>query len=254
MNPLSQYPTPLDDLTDIDPTANENSKRETSLRALMLSLLDLYPDVQSLNYRKDGSVTRAEEFRGLQNRMEDLLRSLPQHLRDDLLNPENFSYPDRASDITIPHLLYHTLNQMLYFQFLSRRQSGSIGFSAEQITDFITCCKHHAAAVTKMMYLWFERNPSDMTLFCASCNGQMLAVGTAVHLNSLIFDADEQSISDAKQYLEQNYIMMLRLGEYWPSLKKTVAQVQAIHEACRVNGTPLTFDITSWMADFLHRN
>ncbi|KAH0287133.1 hypothetical protein KCU62_g6280, partial [Aureobasidium sp. EXF-3399] len=253
--PPAQYPKPLDDLATIRLADHgaQSTTRETSLRALMISLLGIYPMVRNLNYRHDQIRVQEVDFRSLQSQMDELFRCLPHSLQNDLENPAIFKDVDRANEMEIVHPFYHAMNQMIYFQFLSGRQNGTKDFKDEEITDYVARCRQHASALTEMMFIWFKRTPSDMTFFCAPCIGQMLAVATAVHLHTLVFDADEMSILAAKQYLEQNYMMMMRLAEYWPTLNKTVARMQAIHEACRVNDSPLTFDITSWMADFLHK-
>ena len=254
---IDSLPRPLDDLTIIGTADYPPSKesRDASMWSLLLPLTDMFAEVVYLNHDKEEQTNdslsgRESNVKQLASQLESWSQSLPAHLQHTASNLQHFAERGRLRDFSVMHLVYHHACQQLYFPFLNKRQMSSEALPVE-VTTYAIRCKTHATALSELM--WIGYATPNMEYLWSPLNGHLIVVASTVHMHTLIFDANEENINQAKQLLEQNYVLLLRLSEYWPTLGKSMSRLKALHRACASNSSVHTFEMNSWMASFLNR-
>jgi len=256
MRAKASTPKPLDNLS-IVPTSTSTvleAMRETSLWAILLPLTDLHSEVVNINYKKGGrknNTARMVLIQHLENRLDDWLQTLPSHLRNTTENLDAYRTQGRLRQFAVIHIIYHHECQQLYFQFLNGRNTlGNEDYDAE-VSTYIARCKGHATALSELM--WLGHTIPDEEFLWSPVNGHLLGIASTIHLHTLLSETNERAVLEARRLLEQNFVLLLRLSEYWPTLENTMSRLRAIHAACSASDPSRTFNAQSWTSNFLNK-
>lgn len=189
----------------------------------------------------DGDV--AERTRELVVSLNKWEVGLPAHLQNTTSNQKMFLAMGRGREFAVPHLIFHYQCIILFFPHLTTRTEDSTS-----IADTQTCCAH-ARSLSQLM--WITNTTSGMECLWSPVNGHLIVVASTVLLHSLLFDQSLSGISSSRRLLEQNFVMLLQLQKYWPTLKYSLNRLGAIHRACAQGYGARVFVVDEWMSSFL---
>ncbi|KFZ17278.1 hypothetical protein V501_01808 [Pseudogymnoascus sp. VKM F-4519 (FW-2642)] len=257
------YPKPMDDLSfellKPGPVDFEKERRiedvilerESSLWAQMIPLTDMISQIEELHELtvRDPSndIDIYKKATLLAHRLDSWLLRLPEGLKN---TPENFKrYHQLGHGRTFVwlHLHYHHHSQLLYYQFLHYDPKSTPDPIMRH--TYANRCKEHAKHLSSLLWT------ANSTLNCECVwvvTGHLLVISSSVHLHTLLFATNDQQIEEAKQFLKQNFEMLIRLRKYWPLLDLSLSRLQVFHEACRKNMNT-SFRMDNWMLQFLQR-
>lgn len=201
-----------------------------------------------------GSIQAAVRIQQLASQLNDWNRNLPEGLQNTLENREQFRILGRGREFAVLHLIFHYQCLILYFPYLAKHSDTDVGSAAtkpfdEPSREYADYCKAHARALSELM--WTTNTTSGMECLWSPVNGHLLVVASTVHLYSLLFDQSPTGVPHSKTLLEQNFVMLLQLQKYWPTLKCSLIRLQAIHKACERGYGLRIFEMDAWMLDFL---
>lgn len=80
--------------------------------------------------------------------------------------------------------------------------------------------------------------------------GHVVVIASTVQIHALLFSPDVTEIAAAKDRLERNFTILLRLRELWPSLDVRMIRLQKFHKACRTS-MKTSFKLDRSMLKFL---
>ncbi|KAL4908645.1 hypothetical protein BDW74DRAFT_188548 [Aspergillus multicolor] len=214
--------------------------RSSGLWTWMIPLSKFYNQVMQLNDELvENTISDNEIHQRVSEISDDIdtyLRDLPSHIQHTPENRERYSGRGLGREFTILQLNYHHQCQMLFYQFLNKKQGDSEERIDHEAAMYDDRCKAHAAALGEVT--WNTNSRSVSQCLWSPVNGHLLVVSSSVLNYTLMFDADEASITKATKLLEQNFIMLLQLWKHW-SLR---------------NSTEANFDMDRWMIYFLNRH
>ena len=224
--------------------------RKYGFWSLMIPLTEIYAGVVALN---DQSVhhpafhfARIEQVRNVEQQLDHWLEQLPSHLHNTPENVRHHANGGVGRNFIWLHAAYHHHSQLLYYQFLRPSSEPRTDSNVEE-DYFASRCKAHAVALSQL--LWTANTTAGLE--CLWINiGHLLVITSCVHLHTLLLDHNEFRLAQAKQLLERNFIMLLQLQKYWPSLSLSMSRLRAFHQSCRTS-TEATFDMDNWMLHFL---
>lgn len=81
-------------------------------------------------------------------------------------------------------------------------------------------------------------------------NGHLLVIASSVLLHTILFEADDNLITEARCMLEHNFMMLQQMQKYWPCLEFSTSRLNAFHRACQ-HSMFESFDMDDWMLHFL---
>ncbi|KAL3452719.1 hypothetical protein BJX65DRAFT_264740 [Aspergillus insuetus] len=237
--------------------------RERSIWGMILPLTEIHGQVVRLNDELARQSLAHGEIRHrvtvLATRLDHWLQTLPDSLRD---TPENWrAQAERGShrEFAAMHMLYHHQSQLLYYQFLHWAVSSILPSTPTDPNSlhYSNKCKAHATALGQIMWnLHSSQDPAlgtETQCLWSPLNGHLLVVASSVHLHSMLFDTHLVAIENSRLMLEHNFIMLLQLQKYWPSLQLSLSRLRAFHRACLMEQSERQFDMDSWMISFLNR-
>lgn len=247
---------PLDNLS-IVPTSTSavlDAMRATSLWAILLPLTDLHAEIVNINYENGNRETNAVYnvvVQHLETRLDDWLQGLPSHVHNTPENLQAYKRQGRLRQFAVVHILYHHECQLLYFRFLNGQNTSVHAGHNADVSMCISRCRRHATALSDLMWMGYTI-PHEEFLW-SPVNGHLLGVASTIHLHTLLFESDDKLVLEAKRLMEQNFVLLLRLSEYWPTLENTMSRLRAVHAACSASNPSKTFGIQSWTSDFLNK-
>ncbi|KAJ4249047.1 hypothetical protein NW762_012378 [Fusarium torreyae] len=223
---------------------------------LILPLTQWHAEAVKLNFQVvDEPALKAKVpdiVRGLAAQLENWAQNLPSHLQN---MPENFrEYSSRGYGrlFAVVHIIYAHTCQSLFYQFLAKSVSQE-GKTAEDavVLTYAESCRFHAVSLSKLM--WELNIAPDLECLWSPVNSHLLVIASTIHLHTMLLQPDKPEATEAKNLLEQNFIILQELQKYWPSTEFAFSRLQAFHNACRVSSISKTFDMDQWMANFLNR-
>lgn len=239
----------------------EEGLREGSLWSLVLPLTEIHGQVVLFNDELARQSLARGEIRDrvavLTARLDYWLQSLPDGLRD---TPENWQVQTergRHREFAAMHMLYHHQSQLLYYQFLHKAVSSTSTWTSPSMQpdpEAIQCagrCKSHATRLSEIM--WNLNSTPETQCLWSPLNGHLLVIASSIHLHSMLFDTHASALESARLVLEHNFIMLLQLQKYWPSLQLSLSWLRAFHRACLMERSERHFDMDFWMIAFLNR-
>lgn len=228
--------------------------RNSSLWSVIIPLTEIYAEVITLNRRcvYDYDFSSSSKVQELSNLLDNWLNLLPLHLHDNPESHWNFIKQGLGQSFLVVHILYHYYALILYYQFLDKENQyrEDTAVSAEDI-EYSRRCKQHATALSDLM--WRGRTQKSMECLWSPVNGHLLVVASSVHLHTLACSQGDMNTSSIIRMLEQNFIVLLELGQYYPSLENSMSRLRTFHRACQRKNAADAFDMDRWMLRFLNR-
>lgn len=191
----------------------------SGLWAYMLTLAEIFPEVQDLNRRLvDGSdglddAKTDETVLQLSQRMDEWLVKLPSDKRLTDVNVRAHTARGLGGAFVALHLGYHHYSTLLYFQYLDMQRPATTTSTA-----YAQRCRQHASEYSDLL-----RKSREM----AGCEavyatvGHMTVVSSSVLLHMLFF-ADERDLDATRAHLNSNFLALIEMMTFWPSLERTV--------------------------------
>ncbi|KAF2164412.1 hypothetical protein M409DRAFT_67944 [Zasmidium cellare ATCC 36951] len=219
----------------------------SGLWAYMLTLVEIFPLVQDLNRRlvDDDSLDDAsadESALKISHRLDDWLASLPRRMRLNDRNFDEHATKGLGGAYVGLHLGYHHYATLLYFQYLDlQRPSTAVS------KDFAERCKRHASSYSDLLRKSRE-TPGCEAVYATV--GHMTVVSSSVLLHMLLFGKEDE-LEVTRALLNTNFIALIEMRNFWPSLERMITRLSAFQSACLQSADPNTHRIDRWMVRFL---
>ncbi|KAL1640685.1 hypothetical protein SLS58_006699 [Diplodia intermedia] len=240
-----KHPMPVHELEFHQPHFRYHASLNPGLWAYFISLASIFGEIQDLHRRHVSGeledVQFEEQAQGLAARLEQFAEGLPTELR---LNVDNVRWhADQGIGRTFValHLGFHHYSTLIHFQYLDIQLPRT-----PKQRLFASRCKHHANTYSDLLKLSTEIPNCDAVY---NIVGHMTVVSSML-LHILCF-GEEEELPMARQRLEQNFQVLIRLRSYWPSVHKMMDRLFAFQTACMWTVDPNTHKIDKWMLKFL---
>ncbi|KAK4499630.1 hypothetical protein PRZ48_010148 [Zasmidium cellare] len=219
----------------------------SGLWAYMLTLVEIFPLVQDLNRRlvdADGlDDAGADEIAlNISKRLDEWLATLPARMRLDDQNFDEHAAKGLGGPYVGLHLGYHHYATLLYFQYLDLQRPPT---TVSQ--DFAERCKQHASSYSDLLRKSRETRGCEAVYATV---GHMTVVSSSVLLHMLLFGKEDE-LEVTRALLNTNFIALIEMRTFWPSLERMIARLSAFQTACLQSADPNTHRIDRWMVRFL---
>ncbi|GIZ41215.1 hypothetical protein CKM354_000452800 [Cercospora kikuchii] len=250
-NPPADVPLPMEEMAFLQ-LRHENSINMSqsysnpSLLGEMITLNRIFRDVNQMNTYTVGTShlpPDTDAVQALSDRLDEWEAMLPVYMRDEPANLAHYAAQGLGRIYAAVYLGFYHYGQLLYYQFLhgSNEESGGL------INVFAQRCKYHAARLCNMVYSALDTPGCDVQY---NMVGHVLVIASTVQIHTLLFSSDRTEIDAARQRLERNFNILLKLRELWPALDLCMIRLQVFHKACRTS-MDNSFQLDGWMLKFL---
>jgi hypothetical protein len=256
--PPADVPLPMEEMSflqlrghdtiDTIETDEFASSSSSSLLAQMIVLNRILADVNRLNRNAVNAGTMAlamGEVESLSRRLDDWEMQLPEFIRDNPSNLAHYAAQGLGRIYVAVYLGFYHFGQLLFYQYL--HSSTEEPDSTSPTHRLAQKCKDHAAKLCIITYTAHQTPGCDVLY---NMVGHVLVIASTVQIHTLLFSTDEDEIAAAKQRLENNFEILMKLRGLWPSLDYCMMRLQAFHKACR-NSMETSFKLDRWMLKFL---
>lgn len=260
--PAADVPLPMEEMAFLqlrnydtaDTIAQDDfpSSSSSSLLAQMIVLNRILADVNRLNKSAvdEGAMAlNMGQVEALSKRLDDWEMQLPHFIRDDPSNLAHYAAQGLGRIYVAVYCGYYHFGQLLFYQYLHNSTNTSDNSDDESQYDrsLAQKCKDHAAKLCNIIYAAHQTPGCDVLY---NMIGHVLVIASTVQIHTLLFSSDDDEIAAAKQRLESNFEILLKLRALWPSLDYCMMRLQAFHKACR-NSMETSFKLDRWMLKFL---
>lgn len=233
------------------------------LWAYMIDLVEIFTSVHDLNKclveDRIDIESLEQSVSNLATRYNRWIEELPADVQMTDVNLETHIKKGLGGPFLALHLGYHHYCSLLFFQYLDLQRPKTA-----KTEIYARCCKHHAQSLSSLLQRSLEKGGCDAVYATA---GHMAVVSSSVLLHTLQF-GDEWELDTARERLSSNYVYLIKLKSYWPSLSIAVSVVHFLHsngridnsqmnrlstfqDACLRSKDPNTHKIDRWMVKFL---
>lgn len=256
--PAEDVPLPMEEMAfmqlrnhdtiDTIETDDFESSSSSSLLAQMIVLNRILADVNRLNQQavETGSLALTmDEVESLSERLDDWEAELPEFMRDDPSNLVHYAAQGLGRIYVAVYLGFYHFGQLLFYQYLhASTEDPDPGSPTHHLAKK---CKDHAANLCNITYMAHQTPGCDVLY---NMVGHVLVIASTVQIHTLLFSSDDDEIAAARQRLENNFEILMKLRSLWPSLDFCMMRLQAFHKACR-SSMETTFKLDRWMLKFL---
>ncbi|KAI5363264.1 hypothetical protein Slin14017_G069450 [Septoria linicola] len=252
VNPPNDVPLPMEEMAFLQLRSHETAEYASqaysspSLLGEMITLNRIFRDVNQMNtYAVDAQILPpdTDAVEALSARLDEWEAMLPIYMRDEPANLAHYAAQGLGRIYAAVYLGFYHYGQLLYYQFLhgSSEENGCL------IHVFAQRCKYHAARLCNMVYSALDTPGCDVQY---NMVGHVLVIASTVQIHTLLFSSDRAEIDAARQRLERNFNILLKLRDLWPALDYCMIRLQAFHKACRTS-MDNSFKLDRWMLKFL---
>ena len=256
--PVADVPLPMEEMAfmqlrnhdtgDTIELDDFEASSSSSLLAQMILLNRILADVNRLNQQavEIGSLALSmDEVEILSQRLEDWEEQLPDYIRDEPSNLAHYAAQGLGRIYVAVYLGFYHFGQLLFYQYL--HSSTEDPDSDSPTHRLAQKCKQHAAMLCNITYMAHQTPGCDVLY---NMVGHVLVIASTVQIHTLLFSSDDDEIAAARQRLESNFEILVKLRGLWPSVDYSMMRLQAFHKACR-NSMESTFKLDVWMLKFL---
>jgi hypothetical protein len=256
--PAADVPLPMEEMAflqlrnhdtiDTVETDDFTVSSSSSLLAQMIVLNRILADINRLNKNAvDAGIMALTlgEVESLSQRLDDWEIQLPEFIRDHPSNLAHYAAQGLGRIYVAVYLGFYHFGQLLFYQYLHSSTEDADNSSSTQ--HLAQKCKDHAAKLCNITYM-AHMTPGCDVLY--NMVGHVLVIASTVQIHTLLFSSDDDEIAAAKQRLEYNFEILMKLRGLWPSLDYCMMRLQAFHKACR-NSMETSFKLDRWMLKFL---
>ncbi|KAI5235961.1 hypothetical protein E4T43_08931 [Aureobasidium subglaciale] len=249
-HPPIDVPLPMEEMTFLGLRHSDHSgavevQRPISLLGQMIVLNSIFKKVNQLNVKTARSHDIATNLRGVQDvmsQLEDWEASLPGYMQDTQSNLSHYAAQGLGRVFVAVYLGFYHYGQLLTYQFLHHNASN------DPSTTFLSQrCKDFAEKLCNMVYT-ADDTPGCDVLY--NMVGHILVIASTIQIHTLLFSSDNKSVMAARDRLERNYTILLRLRQLWPTLDYCMMRLKVFHRACVIS-METSFKLDDWMLKFL---
>lgn len=240
-----------DDTIEDDVPGDNAPCRMESLWSQMIPLTKLFGQVKDLNYALVHALEDPSSIAATISLLSEGLRqwelNLPTLLRETKENLTYYAAKGLGHVFVALHVGYHYHQMLLHYQFLHTPFESPVS-SAHK--EYAYRCRAHATAISNL--LWRAHDSFNVNCVWVRV-GHVLVISSSVHLHTLLLELNRAAVSEARELLQCNFQLLLKLRQYWPWIDQAMRRLKAFQEAC---GTAqqvwAVFRMSDWMARFLH--
>jgi hypothetical protein len=187
-------------------------------------LVQIFGRILDLNrrlvFRSDEDKTSIEEdSQRLALELEEFERNLPADVRYSAANLAARIADSTGRMFVALHLGYHHYSTLLYYHYLENHKLSS----AEPSQLYISRCKYHAAAFSDIVRVSLANSEAEAV---HNIVGHMTVVSSSVLVHTVLFGGNSE-VREARERLEVNFQLLVKLGEFWPSVAPLVSIKQS---------------------------
>lgn len=200
-----------------DPAPSQDSWK-SGLWAYMLILVKIFNRIQDVNRRlafpsdEDEDLIRTDSER-LAADLEEFQTALPDDIKYSVANLSVHVAKGSGRTFVALHLGYHHYSTLLYYHYLDNRHTSTP--TSRQYRDR---CKHHAAAFSDIVRISLTNSEAEAVY---NIVGHMTVVSSSVLVYTLLF-GESNELPNARERLEINFQLLVRLRGLWPSVEPMV--------------------------------
>lgn len=254
MPALDDLPLPMDDVHFLRLKPGEfmspsvaNSPATGPLLAEMIKLNRILIQINNLNTQTVqcplSPVELEKRVSTLSHALSSWHNSLPTSMHDTPQNLSHWASLGLGRVFIAVYLGYYHFGQLLFYQFLHGDALSTV-LSAKY---YAQKCKYFAEALCTIVYASYATPGCDVQYTMV---GHILVIASTIQIHTLLFSDNESLIAAARQRLEQNFEILSRLREVWPTLDVSFTRLRAFHKACR-DSMDESFRLDVWMLRFL---
>lgn len=254
-------PLPMDETTFLqlgkDDSVNSeianHAEPPSSLLAQMIILNRILIDINDFHttsVANPGATSDSDQtVRDLSQKLDAWHSSLPFYMHDTPENLRHYGELGLGRIFVAVYLGYYHFGQLLFYQYLHEDcQPSSSGNSSDLIHSYAEKCKSYASSLCNIVYA-SHRTPGCGVLY--TMVGHNLVISSTIQIHTLLFSASETSIRQARERLEKNFEILLKLRNFWPVLEVSFEAFRTFREACR-RSMDTAFRMDEWMLRFLY--
>lgn len=230
--------------TEVNSWPEDNT--ELGLWAHMVALVQHFGPIQDLNrlVATDGASEAHVDYTvsSIAHELEDWQNNLPRSARLSEDSLEWHRSQGHGRTLVALHMGYYHYATLLFFQYLDRA-----ALSLSHAAVYAERCREHASGFSDLL-----RTSHDTPGCEAVYNivGHMTVVSSSVLIHTLLF-GDEAQVTPAKARLESNFKILMKLKDWWPSVKTMMSKLFRFQQACLDSVDERTHKVDRWMVKFL---
>jgi hypothetical protein len=207
-----------------DPAPSKDSWK-SGLWAYMLILVKIFGRIQDVNRRlafqtdEDDDLIRTDSER-LAVDLEEFEKALPDDIKYSVANLNTHVAKGNGRTFVALHLGYHHYSTLLYYHYLDSRHPSTP--TSQQYRDR---CKHHAAEFSDIIRISMTNSEAEAVY---NIVGHMTVVSSSVLVYTLLF-GESNELPEARERLEINFQLLVRLRSLWPSVGPMVRTIVCEH-------------------------
>jgi hypothetical protein len=255
MPTLENLPLPLDEVAFLNlkpgdpfpPDSNTPSRPQASLLAEMVKLNRVLHEINSLNEQtvsgQTDGISLENHVMDLSNKLSSWHSSIPLSMHDTPGNLQYWASHGLGRMFVAVYLGYYHFGQLLFYQFLH----GDCHSTVLSAAFYAQKCHSFAESLCEIVYTAHSTPGCDVQYTMV---GHILVIASTVQIHTLLFNDNEEQISEARRRLEKNFEILSQLRGYWPTLDVSFTRLRAFHQACR-DSMDESFRLDQWMLRFL---
>lgn len=269
IRPRTDVAYPMDEITylrmrreNFDPPAMTTAEESSaSLLMQMVKLNAILFEVSELN-RAAISDTYAPQMSAVEldaavymigQKLDDWYANIPAEMKDTPENIERYSQFGLGYIFVAVYLGYYHYGQLLYYHYLDEHLymeelSYDEGLRARAL-QYADKCKDYSTALCGILYRSYNIPGCEVYYTMV---GHVIVVASTVQLFILLFSDTEVDTMLARKRLENNFEILTKLQQYWPTLDVCFNRFREFHDAClRRQDNESNFRMDRWMLQFL---
>lgn len=215
----------LDDMAfqSLDPDLLQRTYRSPpspyNMWAFMAKTLDIFNKTSVLLRRMSQGLIPFDDYcqeaAVLEGRLDQWEESLPLTLRYTTENVMSSVKQRLGRTFLAMHIGYHHFRQMLFFPFLDARREQYTGNLAKNAAQ----CKQSANIISGILRHSTDIEDCDLNCYIY---GHIAVISSCVHLHTLLFSDNSDSLYVARQWLLLNFKYLMHVKSYWPVVDRSV--------------------------------
>jgi hypothetical protein len=189
----------------------------------------------------------------LGQKLDDWYENIPFEMKDTPENIERYAQLGLGYIFVAVYLGYYHYGQLLYYHYLDEtlfleELSYNEGLR-DRATQYADKCKDYSTALCGILYRSYSIPGCEVYYTMV---GHVIVVASTIQLFILLFSTSEINTTLARKRLENNFGILTKLQQYWPTLDVSFNRFREFHDAClRQEDSERNFRMDRWMLQFL---
>jgi hypothetical protein len=269
IKPRNDVPYPMDEATYLQmrrenfdpPGATTPEQSSASLITQMVKLNAILFEVSELNrtsinenYTQRMSAAELDAaVYVIGQKLDQWYANIPDDMKDTPENIERYAQLGLGYIFVAVYLGFYHYGQLLYYHYLDENLfmeelSYNEGLRTRAL-EYAEKCKNYSTALCGILYRSYNIPGCEVYYTMV---GHVIVVASTIQLFILLFSDSEIDTMVARKRLENNFGILTKLQQYWPTLDVTFNRFREFHDAClQREDSENNFRMDRWMLQFL---